>query len=136
MSTEVEVDPYLELTGVYRRVGAGTPVAPPTQIGPAMIFENVKGYDMSVVAGVLASRKRTALLVGSTPERLAFDLVDALGRPVAPTMVSGENAPCQEVIIRPPFDLNKVLPAIVSTPKDAGPFINMGSDEGRGPGDR
>ena len=126
VSTEVEVDPYLELTGVYRRVGAGTPVAPPTQIGPAMIFENVKGYDMSVVAGVLASRKRTALLVGSTPERLAFDLVDALGRPVPTTMVSGDNAPCQQVIIRPPFDLNKVLPAIVSTPKDAGPFINMG----------
>ena len=44
VSTKVEVDPYLELAGVYRRVGAGTPVAPPTKIGPAMLFENVKGY--------------------------------------------------------------------------------------------
>ena len=63
---------------MYRHVGAGTPVAPPTKIGPAMVFNNVKGYDMPVVAGVLASRKRTALLLGSTPERLAFDLIEAL----------------------------------------------------------
>ena len=29
-TTTVEVDPYLELAGVYRRVGSGTPPAPPT----------------------------------------------------------------------------------------------------------
>ena len=37
-----------------------TPLAPPTRVGPAMLFENVKGYGMPVVAGVLASRLRTA----------------------------------------------------------------------------
>jgi 4-hydroxy-3-polyprenylbenzoate decarboxylase len=126
VSTSVEVDPYLELPGVYRKVGAGTPVMPPTQIGPAMVFEKVKGYDMPVVAGVLASRERTALLLGSTKERLMFDLVEALGRPIPPVVVPGAQAPCQEVVIKPPFDLNKVLPAIISTPRDAGPFINMG----------
>jgi UbiD family decarboxylase len=126
VSSNVEVDPYLELAGVYRQVGAGTPVAPPTKIGPAMLFENVKGYDMPVVAGVLASRKRTALLLGTTPERLAFDLIDAINRPVRPVVVPREQAPCQEVIIRPPFDLAKVFPAVVSTAMDAGAFINMG----------
>ena len=126
VSTGVEVDPYLELAGVYRYVGAGTPVAPPTKIGPAMLFENVKGYGMSVVAGVLASRKRTALLLGTTPERLAFDLLDALDHPVRPVVVSHEQAPCQEVVIRPPFDISKVIPAIISTKRDAGAFVNMG----------
>ena len=126
VSTKVEVDPYLEIAGVYARVGAGTPVAPPTKIGPAMVFENVKGYDMSVVAGILASRKRTALLMGTTLEHLTADLVKALNRPVAPVVVGRDAAPCQEVVIKPPFDLNKVLPAIISTPRDAGPFINMG----------
>src|SRR3990172_10949641 len=82
VSTGVEVDPYLELTGVYRRVGAGTPVAPPTKIGPAMLFQRVKGHTMPVVAGILASRERAAHLVGSTPGRLTFDLVKALDRPV------------------------------------------------------
>ena len=47
---------------MYKHVGAGTPVPPPTRIGPAMLFENVKGYGMPVVTGVLASRERTALL--------------------------------------------------------------------------
>ncbi|OFW59286.1 MAG: 3,4-dihydroxybenzoate decarboxylase [Actinobacteria bacterium RBG_16_64_13] len=126
VSTRVEVDPYLELAGVYRRVGAGTPVAPPTQIGPAMLFENVKGYAMSVVAGILASRKRTALLVGSTPERLAFDLLDALNHTVAPVVVARDQAPCQEVVIKPPFDINEVIPPIVCTKRDTGPFFNLG----------
>jgi 4-hydroxy-3-polyprenylbenzoate decarboxylase len=126
VSTKVEVDPYLELAGVYRQVGAGTPVAPPTKIGPAMLFENVKGYDVPVVAGILASRKRTALLLGSTPERLAFDLLKALNRPVPPVVVPAEQAPCQEVVIKPPFDLNQVIPPIVSTDRDCGPFFNMG----------
>ena len=81
VTTDVAVDPYLELAGVYRRVGAGTPTAPPTRIGPAVLFENVKGFDMKVVAGVLASRLRTALLLGTTPDRLAFDLLAALERP-------------------------------------------------------
>jgi len=126
VSTKVEADPYLEIAGVYRQVGAGTPVAPPTRIGPAMLFENVKGYDMSVVAGILASRKRTALLLGSTPERLLFDLIDALNAPVAPVLVTRDQAPCQEVVIEPPFDVNKVIPPIVSTERDAGAFFNMG----------
>ncbi len=126
VSTKVEVDPYLELAGIYRQVGAGTPVAPPTKIGPAMLFKNVKGYDMSVVAGVLASRKRTALLLGSTPERLAFDLLEALNKPIPPVVVAHEQAPCQEVVIKPPFDINEVIPPIVSTSRDAGAFFNMG----------
>ncbi|MCE5254553.1 MAG: UbiD family decarboxylase [Actinomycetia bacterium] len=133
VSTQVEVDPYLELAGVYRLVGAGTPVAPPTKIGPAMVFEKVKGYDMPVVAGILACRKRTALLVGSTPERLMFDLIAGLERPVPPVTVESSSAPCQEVVIRPPFDINKVIPPVVSTKLDAGPFFNLGLLRARDP---
>ena len=97
VSTTAEVDPYLELAGVYRRVGSGTPTAPPTQIGPAMLFRNVKGHDVSVVAGVLASRERTALLLGSQKERLAFDLLEALEHPVPATDIAeGAAAPCKK----------------------------------------
>ena len=124
-STPTPVDPYLELAGVYRRVGAGTPVAPPTKVGPALLFEHVKGFDMRVVAGVLASRERTALLLGTTPDRLAFELLAALEKPVPPVVVPAEQAPCQEVVLRPPFDIRRLLPAPTSTPKDAGPFLNM-----------
>ncbi len=57
LPTTEPVDPYCELAAIYKMIGAGTPVKPPTQSGPAMLFENVKGYDMPVVVGVLASRE-------------------------------------------------------------------------------
>ncbi len=125
VSTKVEVDPYLELAGVYRRVGSGTPTAPPTQIGPAMLFDNVKGHAMRVVAGVLASRERTALLLGSSKERLVFDLLEALERPIPPLTVPATKALCQEVVVRPPFDVREVIPPIINTTKDTGAFFNM-----------
>ena len=124
VSTREPVDPVAELAGVYRLVGAGTPVAPPTRVGPAMLFESVKGYDMPVVTGILASRERTALLLGSTVDRLPFLLLDALHRPLAPVTVA--EAPCQEVVVRPPFDLRKLIPAPTNTLHDAGPYFNMG----------
>ena len=133
VSTDVEVDPYLEIAGIYAKVGSGTPTAPPTQIGPAMMFNKVKGSDWRVVAGILASRERTALLLGSEPKRLAFDLLEALDRAVPPVVVPASAAPCQEVVIKPPFDLRTVIPAIQSTPKDAGPFFNLGLLRGEDP---
>jgi 4-hydroxy-3-polyprenylbenzoate decarboxylase len=124
VSTRTPVDPVAELAGVYRLVGAGTPVAPPTRVGPAMLFENVKGYAMPVVTGVLASRKRTALLLGGTPERLPFLLLEALNHPVTPVLV--RQAACQEHVIREPFDLRTLIPAPTNTLQDAGPYFNMG----------
>ena len=124
--TQHAVDPVAELAGVYKLVGAGTPLAPPTRTRPAMIFENVKGYAIPVVVGVLASRERTALLMDSTVQRLPFDLLDALRNPIAPVMVPAAQAPCQEVVIRPPFDLRTLIPAPTNTLVDAGPYFNMG----------
>ena len=44
--TDVEVDPNAELSGVYRYIGAGGTVQRPTQEGPAMMFNNVKGLSL------------------------------------------------------------------------------------------
>ena len=135
-STPTPVDPYLELAGVYRRVGAGTPVAPPTRIGPAMVFEHVKGFDMKVVAGVLASRLRTALLLGTTPDRLAFDLLAALERPVPPVSVPAAQAPCQEVVLRPPFDIRRLHPGAHQHGQGRRALPQHGPAARRGPRDR
>ena len=35
-------------------------------------------------------------------------------------------APCQEVVLRPPFDLRTLIPAPTNTLYDAGPYFNMG----------
>jgi gallate decarboxylase subunit C len=126
LETDVPADPYLELAGIYRRIGAGTPVAPPTRIGPAVLFRRLSGFDMAAVVGVLASRERAALLLGTAPERLAFDLLAALERPVAPVVVAAGDAPCREVVVEPPFDLRALIPATTSTTRDAGAFLNLG----------
>ena len=64
--TDVEADPVAELCGAYRHIGAGGTVARPTRIGPAMLFNKVKGHPGARVAiGVLSSRKRAALLLGT-----------------------------------------------------------------------
>jgi UbiD family decarboxylase len=124
--TEREVDAHVELAGVYRKIGAGTPVQPPTTIGPAMLFNRVKGYDMRVVTGMLASRRRTAMLLGSTVERLPFDLLRGYENSRQPLPFHGTTAPCQEVVLRDNIDLRTLLPAPTNTLHDAGPYLNMG----------
>jgi len=127
LSTKEPVDPHAELAGIYRYVGAGVPVMPPTRTGPAMLFERIKGYDdFRVIAGVMARRDRIALLLGSTPEGLPHLFMDALKDPVGAVTRSGPGAPCQEVIHREPVNILELLPAPTNTERDAGPYISMG----------
>lgn len=130
VTTDEPVDPQAELSGVYRYVGAGGTVMRPTRQGPAMIFNQIKGYDDSrVLIGLLASRKRVAMMLGSSPERLGFLLNEAVATPIAPVTIPRENAACQEIVHRvsdPGFDLRKLLPAPTNTEEDAGPYFTMG----------
>jgi UbiD family decarboxylase len=129
VETSVAADPNAEIAGVYRYIGAGGTVTRPTKEGPAMIFNNVKGFPGARVAiGILASRKRVALLLDADEKRLGWHLRDAVKHTVPPVL-SEEAAPCQEVVYRaenPEFDLRKLVPAPTNTPEDAGPYITMG----------
>lgn len=130
IETDVEVDPRAELSGVYRYVGAGGTVSRPTQEGPAMVFNNVKGHEGARVAiGLLASRKRVGYLLNEKPERLGFLLNKAVTAPIAPVVVPNEQAKCQEEVhyaTDPDFDIRKLIPAPTNTEEDAGPYITMG----------
>ena len=131
VETNVEADPNAEISGIYRYVGAGGTVQRPTrEDGPAMLFHNVKGFPgSSVVTGMLASRKRVGMLLGTDYKRLGWFLRDAVMNPIAPKMMEGE-APCQECIYRaedPDCDLRKLVPAPTNTPEDAGPYVTMGA---------
>ena len=130
VETDVEVDPKAELSGVYRHVGAGGTVMRPTKIGPAMMFNNVKGHPGArVIIGMLASRKRVAALLDTEPEKLGFYLRDAVQHPIDPIDFTGEKAPCQEVVhyaTDEGFDIRDLVPAPTNTPEDAGPYITMG----------
>lgn len=138
IETDVEADPNAEISGVYRHIGAGGTVMRPTKIGPAMLFNKIKGFDDArVVIGIFASRKRVALLLGTTPEKLGFRMAEALLNPIPPvTLPKGAKAPCQECVYKatdPGFDLFKLVPAPTNTPEDAGPYITMGLCYGKDP---
>ena len=130
VTTDTLVDPMAELAGVYRFVGAGGTVKRPTRIGPAMIFNKVKGFDdFKVLIGLLASRKRVAHLFGCEPDKLAFLLKDAVNNPIAPITIPREQAVCQEIVHKatdPDFDIRKLVPAPTNTEEDAGPYITLG----------
>lgn len=130
IETDVEVDPMGELSGVYRHVGAGGTVMRPTQEGPAMMFNKVKGHEGArVVTGVLASRARVGHLLECDPKKLGFLLKDSVMNPIAPVVIPNEQAKCQEVVhlaTDPDFDIREILPAPTNTLEDAGPYITLG----------
>ncbi len=70
-----------------------------------VIFENVKGYDFPVFAGITSDRDVIAKGLDTTKDKLLLKLVKALQNPKEPEMVG--KAPCQEVIIKDP-DLSKI----------------------------
>ncbi len=129
IETQTEVEPWAQLAGIYRHVGAGGTVMRPTKKGPAMLFKNVKGHpDSSVLIGLLASRERVGMLLDCPPEDLGKRLWACASSPLAP-VVSDDPAPCQEVVhyaTEPDFDLHRLIPAPTNTEQDAGPYITMG----------
>ncbi|GAF40296.1 3-octaprenyl-4-hydroxybenzoate carboxy-lyase [Agrilactobacillus composti DSM 18527 = JCM 14202] len=129
-ATDELVDPNAELAGVYRYIGAGGTVKRPTQAGPALMFNNVKGFaGTRVLIGLLASRKRVGLLFHHDYHTLGQFLNDAVDHPLNPVTVSEADAPAHEVIHKvddPDFDIRKLIAAPTNTEYDAGPYITMG----------
>ncbi len=135
--TEIEVDPDAELSGVYRYIGAGGTVKRPTQEGPAMMFNTVKGFSNTrVLIGIMASRKRVGEILHHDYRTLGHLLKDSVENPVKPVKVAPTEAPAQEVIhlaTEEGFDIRKLLAAPTNTEKDAGPYITMGVVYGSDP---
>src|SRR3979411_1280453 len=66
VSIETEVDPYLELAEIHRRVIE--------RGGPALLFKRVKGSSFNVVTNLFGTAKRIELAFGPKPEQFVRDL--------------------------------------------------------------
>lgn len=134
---KAEVDPYLEMTEICdRTLRAG---------GPAILFENPKGYDMPVLANLFGTPQRVAQGMGQTNvtalreigQLLAFlkepeppkGLKDAWSKlplfkqvlKMGPKVVS--KAPCQDIVLEGnEVDLNRI-PIQTCWPGDAAPLV-------------
>ncbi len=141
------VDPKLEITAICDRVLK--------QNGPALLFENVSGFDMPVLANLFGTARRVALGMGADSVaalRETGQLLAWLRQPdppqglkeawqnipvfkkvldMAPKKLS--KAPCQEIVVEgEAVDLAR-LPVQTCWPEDAGPLITWGLTVTRGP---
>lgn len=133
------VDCNLEITEITDRVSKME-----GKKNVALLFENVKGYDMPVLMNAFGSMERLALAFGVNDiEEISNELREILRLPyislqnkmdlihIIPTAKRAINfpkyvkkAPCQEVVITDNPTLDK-FPILKCWPQDGGPFITL-----------
>ena len=128
----VEVDPYLEVAEIHRRVIASG--------GPALLFRNVKGAAFPLLTNLFGTPERVAWAFGDRPKRMLERLVDAAEHLMPPSlgklwsfrdllwqglkvgMKRVKRGPVLEVEEAP--DLTR-LPLTTSWHGDGGPFLTL-----------
>jgi 4-hydroxybenzoate decarboxylase subunit C len=128
-----EVDPYLELAEIHRRVIE--------RGGPALLFERVKGSRYPVVTNLFGTKPRIERAFGPKPEQLVREAV-AVAELLLPPKPSAlwrhrslalealrlgtrntSRAPVAQVVDRP-AKLNE-LPVLTTWQEDGGPFVTL-----------
>jgi 4-hydroxybenzoate decarboxylase subunit C len=128
-----EVDPYLELAEIHRRVIA--------EGGPALLFTNVKGSKYPVFTNMFGTIRRVNLAFGPRPEQLMKQLLDLPHTMVPPSLgkvwdnrkllmevtkvgtKKAKSAPILEAVDAP-AKLSQ-LPVLTSWHEDGGPFFTL-----------
>jgi len=133
VTIKAEVDPYLELAEIHRRVIS--------EGGPALMFERVKGSRYPVVTNLFGTERRIDLAFGPKPEKLVREMVQIAEsilppkpaelwshRSVALELLklgtrNTSRSPVTQVVDRPPR-LDQ-LPVLTTWQEDGGPFITL-----------
>jgi 2,5-furandicarboxylate decarboxylase 1 len=100
--------------------------------GPALLFENVKGFPgWRVLGGLFATRKLVALGLGVPQEQMLERYLTLEDKRIAPEMVS--SGPVKEIKwTASEVDLSK-LPIVTHASKDCGPYVTIGVQVGKDP---
>jgi menaquinone biosynthesis decarboxylase len=133
VTIEAEVDPYLELAEVHRRVIE--------RGGPALLFNNVKGSRYAVVTNLFGTERRIELAFGPKPEALVREVVHVAEALLPPRPAklwqhrslalealklgtrNTSRAPVTQVMDKP-ARLNE-LPVLTTWQEDGGPFFTL-----------
>lgn len=132
---DAEVDSVLEITEIYDRVVK--------KDGPALLFNNVKGYELPLLINAFGSTKRMSMALGvKHPDEIAarilallsikspesfFDKLKFLSKVkefshFSPKLV--RSAPCQDIQIKEGLLLDR-LPVPKCWPKDGGRYLTL-----------
>ncbi len=133
ITVETEVDPYLEVAEIHRRVIE--------RDGPALLFKRVKGSRYPVVTNLFGKQRRIELAFGPRPEAIVRELV-RVAESLLPlrgaelwqhrSLVydllklgtrNTNRSPVTQVLDRP-ARLNE-LPVLTTWQEDGGPFITL-----------
>jgi len=133
VTIKAEVDPYLELAEIHRRViSAG---------GPALLFERVKGSRYPVVTNIFGTERRIDLAFGPKPEALVRQMVHIAESILPPNIgelwqhrsvavdllkLGTKNTSRSPVtqVVDSPARLDQ-LPVLTTWQEDGGPFITL-----------
>lgn len=137
---QYEVDPYLEITEIcYRTL---------QKKGPALLFENPKGFSYPILCNLFGTKKRIAMGIGKKDQKSFYKigkLLSFLNKPNPPKnfpdlikktlkfkkilhtpIKKFKYAPCQEIILKKKqINLFKI-PIMHCWPKDIAPVITWG----------
>jgi UbiD family decarboxylase len=129
---KAEVDPYLEVAEIHRRVIE--------RGGPALLFTNVKGASFPLVTNLFGTKRRVDLAFGARPEELVRELAEfpvTMMPPSAAKLWRNRRAlidlakvgmrrkrHSSEIIFDDPPRLGR-LPMLTTWPLDGGPFITL-----------
>lgn len=91
----------------------------------ATLVENIKGYDVPILANAVSNRSMLALALGTSEDALIQSLDEKMHRLIKPRIV--ESAPCQEVVKigEDNVDLTE-FPIYLQHEFDGGPYISAG----------
>ena len=135
-----EVDPYLEMAEIHRRVFDAK--------GPALLFERVKGSPFQAISNLYGTFERTEFLFRHTLKKvqkviaLKGDPTLALKEPMhyAPAALTALSGLPRRSRLKLPSTYAETtidqLPQIVSWPRDGGPFILLPGVLSFAPGDK
>ncbi|MCI5228218.1 MAG: 4-hydroxybenzoate decarboxylase, partial [Candidatus Electrothrix sp. AX2] len=79
-----EVDPYLEIAEIHRRIIASN--------GPALLFTKVKGSSFPVVTNLFGTNRRLELAFGARPTNFVTDLVRLAEQAMPPSLSTLQQA--------------------------------------------
>lgn len=130
-----EVDPYLEIPEIHRRVI--------DEGGPALLFSNVKNSRFPVVTNLYGTMRRIELAFGTRPEQLVQQLTQALHQLLPPRLDTmwqmrkslldvaqtgtKKVAPSKAPVLENQLEGNHLLdlPALTGWSEDGGPFVTL-----------
>jgi 2,5-furandicarboxylate decarboxylase 1 len=110
---EEELSPRHEINAVMRYMDKGK--------GPALLFPNVKGYQIPVVGNLLGRRRRLAMAFGVEEDQIVDEYYRRRQQVHKPKLVA--DGPVKEVIIKNDIDITKVIPVLTHHAKDIGPYF-------------